>query len=167
MRTAISFVVLLVASAPFVLRADNELIVTAADREFIDKAAASTLAEIEMGRLAASRGQTAEIRQFGRHMMKDHSKVNTELSALAGRKGIALPTSMSTDQQQTCEQLASLSGDAFDDAYIDATRKDLDSVVGEFRREASAVGDPDLRRWVTRTLGTLHHHEELAHHLVH
>jgi putative membrane protein len=39
-----------------------------------------------MGRLAAIKGQSAEVKAFGQRMVRDHSKANIELMALAKKK---------------------------------------------------------------------------------
>src|ERR1043166_3385270 len=55
----------------------------AADQKFVMEAAMGGLAEVEMGRLAAQKGATDEVRQFGQRMVDDHSKANEELMRVA------------------------------------------------------------------------------------
>lgn len=46
--------------------------------------------EIEMGRLAEQRGSTADVKQYGKTLVEDHTKLDSQLVALASSKGIDL-----------------------------------------------------------------------------
>lgn len=61
------------------------------DRKFILEAAHGGMMEVKMGRLAADKASNADVKAFGQRMVDDHSKANSELTALASQKGITLP----------------------------------------------------------------------------
>src|ERR671927_190101 len=63
----------------------------AADEKFATAAAVGGLAEVELGRLAAQKGASDEVRQFGQRMVDDHSKANQDLTQVASAKGLTLP----------------------------------------------------------------------------
>ena len=65
-----------------------------ADNSWVMKVANGGLAEVELGRLAQTQGSSEEVKAFGKRMVDDHSKANDELSQIASRKGITLPTSL-------------------------------------------------------------------------
>src|SRR5918912_462501 len=79
-------------------------------RKFMTAAAQGGLAEVQLGRLAAERGGSEAVKQFGQHMVMDHSKANQELMQLAQRKGITLPTEVSSEQKSEADKLSKLSG---------------------------------------------------------
>src|SRR5690349_2465826 len=64
-----------------------------ADASAMKKLAGANLAEIEAGKLAASRAQNAEVKKFGQHMVDEHSKMLDDLKKLADAKGVKLPDS--------------------------------------------------------------------------
>src|SRR5438270_2098432 len=50
----------------------------AKDRDFMKKAAEGGMKEVEMGRMAEEQGKSADVKAFGRRMVTDHSKANSE-----------------------------------------------------------------------------------------
>src|SRR5215213_10295803 len=58
-----------------------------ADMKFAMMAAMGGMEEVEMGRLAAEKGASDEVRQFGQRMVDDHSKANQELMQIVSSKG--------------------------------------------------------------------------------
>src|SRR6476660_3490850 len=57
------------------------------DHDFIMEAAMGGLMEVELGHVAAQKGTSEAVKQFGQRMVDDHSKANTELMTLAQSKG--------------------------------------------------------------------------------
>ncbi|HEV7395304.1 MAG TPA: DUF4142 domain-containing protein [Pyrinomonadaceae bacterium] len=88
------------------------------DRSFMMEAGGGGMAEVEMGRLAATKGQNAEVKAFGRRMVRDHSKANSKLMALAKRKGVSLPSDLNDEQKAGKAKLENLSGAEFDREYV-------------------------------------------------
>src|ERR1700746_3382597 len=74
---------------------DNQGSLTASDDKFVKDAAEGGLAEVELGKLAAEKGASTDVKAFGQRMVTDHSKANDELKQIAGAKGVDLPTELS------------------------------------------------------------------------
>lgn len=132
------------------------------DRDFMKEAAAGGLAEVELGRLAEKRASMDQVKGFGKHMVKDHSKANAELKGLAERKGVALPTDMDAKEKDTYQRLAALSGYEFDRQYMHEMVSDHEKDVAAFEREADKGGDKDVKGWAQKTLPTLRDHLRMA-----
>src|SRR5689334_5346937 len=64
------------------------------DHAFMTAAAQGGTAEVELGKLAKDHGSNDAVKNFGQHMIDDHSKANDELKDLASKKGVTLPTSL-------------------------------------------------------------------------
>jgi putative membrane protein len=84
--------------------------------------------------------------------IRDHSKANRELSALAASKGVDLPESKSIGGD------VSLSGKSFDDAYIQMMVGDHKEDVAAFQKAAEYSQDSDVKHFASKTLPTLQGH---------
>ena len=67
---------------------------TSQDRNFLMDAAEGGMLEVELGRVAAQKGTSEAVKQFGQKMVDDHGQANTELMSIATSKGVTLPTEL-------------------------------------------------------------------------
>jgi putative membrane protein len=144
-----------------VTAADRNAAADASDRGFIMKAAEGGLAEVKLGELAQQKATAQDVKDFGKRMVDDHSKANTELQQLAQNKNIEVPTELKGEQKEHYDKLAKMSGKDFDRAYIKHMVKDHDEDIAEFKKEARDGKDPDVRNWASKTLPTLEEHAKL------
>ena len=132
-----------------------------ADHKFAMEAAMGGMAEVELGRLAAQKGASDEVRQFGQRMVDDHSKANEQLTQVASSKGMTLPTALDAKHQAEMQKLSALSGDAFDRAYVKMMVKDHKKDVAEFQKESSRGADPDIKSFAATALPTIQEHLQM------
>lgn len=131
------------------------------DMEFVTKAAAGGLYEVEAGKLAQSKGQNAGVKSFGEMLVKDHSTANEELKALAGKKGIQLPAALPQDKQKRLDKLAQAK--KFDKEFVDEVgMDDHKKDISMFEKASKDADDPELRAFAAKTLPTLKAHREHA-----
>jgi len=133
-----------------------------ADTNFATKAAQGGMAEVKLGQLAEQHAQNADVKAFGQRMVTDHTKANDELKAIAGRKGITLPSDIDAKDQATYDRLSKLNGAAFDKAYMRDMVSDHRTDVAEFRRESEHGTDADIKGFAAKTLPTLEEHLKMA-----
>src|SRR3954451_13941568 len=60
------------------------------DKNFIMEAGKGGMMEVEMGKTAQQKGQSADVKRIGSMMVADHTKANNELMGLAQQKGVKL-----------------------------------------------------------------------------
>src|SRR5262249_27799604 len=133
------------------------------DRTFVNDAASGGMTEVELGRLAAQKGQNPEVKQFGERMVTDHSKANDELKDVAQSKNLTLPTGPNDEQQKAIDRLSKLSGAAFDREFMKLMAADHDKVAKAFQDQANTGTDPDIKSFAAKTLPTIQEHQKLAH----
>jgi len=80
--------------------------------------------DIDAGKLAESKGSSADVKSFGKQMITDHTGVNKQATALVQKLKVTPednPTSQSLKSggAENVKKLEGLSGAAFDKAYID------------------------------------------------
>jgi len=136
--------------------------VFAADEAWVMKIAKASMAEVELGKLAAEKASSDEVKKFGQRMADDHSKANDELKTLAQSKNITLPSEIGPEEKALRDRLMKLSGPAFDQAYMKAMVSDHVKDVNEFKLESKSGKDPEVKAWAAKTLPTLEEHLKLA-----
>jgi putative membrane protein len=80
--------------------------------------------DIDAGKLASSKGSNADVKKFGAQMVTDHTGVNKQATALVTKLKVTPednPTAESLKKggEENVATLKTLSGKAFDKAYID------------------------------------------------
>ena len=130
------------------------------DTKFAMEAAQGGMAEVQMGKLAADKGSSADVKAFGQQMVDDHSKANDDLKSVAAKQGVTLPTDMNAHQHAMYSRLEKLSGPAFDHAYVRDMVKDHEEDVKEFQKEANSGTDEQIKGFASRTLPVIQGHLE-------
>jgi putative membrane protein len=64
------------------------------DTTFAAKAAVGGMAEVALGKMAASKATDSQVKDFGNMMVMDHGKANAELMSVAKTKNITLPADL-------------------------------------------------------------------------
>lgn len=132
------------------------------DQRFVNEAAAGGQAEVEFGKLAASMGTADAVRSFGQKMVQDHTKADDQLKALAGRKGLSVPTGMDQPHEALLRNLKTMTGAEFDRAYIHSQTQDHRKMLALFAGEQEKGADPDLKALAADTLPMLRDHLQTA-----
>ena len=140
----------------------NQRSLASADRRFVMEAAHGNTAEVTLGQLAADKGSSDAVKQFGKRMIDDHGKANAELKQVAEKKGITFPSDLDPKHKQLHDRLAKLNGADFDKAYANEMVKDHKKDVADFKRVATSAKDADVKAWAGNTLPTLEEHLKQA-----
>ena len=126
--------------------------------DFMAEAASGGMTEVELGKIASSKAQNAEVKKFAEMMVTDHTKAGDDLKALAVKKNITLPTTPNATHQATIKKFQSMSGAEFDKAYVDDMLEDHEKDVAEFEKQSQSNPDADVKAFATKTLPTLKKH---------
>jgi putative membrane protein len=135
------------------------------DSKFVQQAAEGGMLEVKLGALASQKGMSAKVKEFGKTMVTDHTKVNNELKSIAGRKQIKVPTSLSSAKQQKYDSLAALSGEKFDMLYMNMMIASHEQTIGLFQTESNKGEDQELKKWADAKVPALKHHLMMAQQL--
>jgi putative membrane protein len=132
------------------------------DELFLRNAAEGNIAEVKLGKLAEEKGQSEEVKKFGKRMVEDHGKAEEELKQIGSRERINLPTDWSRKHAETYDRLAKLSGPAFDKAYARDMVQDHEQDINEYKRATSTAKNSSLKQYAQETLPTLESHLQEA-----
>jgi putative membrane protein len=139
----------------------------ATSNDFVDKAAAGGIAEIETSRLALEKSQSADVKAFANMMITDHSKANDELAAIAKKNDIEVPDT-TTLVKQAKEKILDMRDESFDSAYANNQVKAHEDTIALFKKEANTVTDDktkgatELKGFAQKMLPGLEKHLEMA-----
>ena len=128
------------------------------DAKFAVATANGGMAEVVLGKLAQEKAMNPKVKDFGAMMVKDHSKANEELKALAKTKGIMLPVAIDKEDQKVKDELSAKSGAAFDKAYVSDMIDDHKADIKEFEKASKNCKDEDLRAFAVKALPMLKMH---------
>jgi putative membrane protein len=135
---------------------------TSKDAMFMHHAAADSLAEIQMGRIALDKSSSAQVKELAQRIIDDHTKANDQLMSIAERQQVTLPTEPTSMQKQEADKLKAMSGTAFDRAYAKAMVKDHRKAIKMFGMESQKASDNDVKQFASATLPVLKTHMEMA-----
>lgn len=125
-------------------KGEREATVSRDDANFMKEAAAGGLAEVQLGKIAADKASSKQVKDFGQRMQ------------------LQLPTKLEGKHKSTVDRLSKLSGDEFDREYMRAMVEDHKETLEKFQREADKGKDPDVQKFASEHVPILKKHFELA-----
>jgi len=79
--------------------------IAGADMKFMREMTQANLAEVQAGKMAASKASSDEVKKYGQHMVDDHSKALSENRSLAKAKGVQAPSQPAKKHQAAMKKL--------------------------------------------------------------
>ena len=123
---------------------------SSADKAFIKDAAKGGMMEVAMGRVAEKNASDSEVKNFGARMVKDHSKANEDLKAIAKEENVGWPTEKEAGKWKS------------DKDYMDTMVKDHEKDLAAFEKEGKEGSDPDLKSFASKTAKVVGKHLDMA-----
>lgn len=105
------------------------------DQMFVQMAAVSNTAEIQAGQLAVTKGNTPMVRAFGQSMVMEHGMAQNDLKTVGANIGMSVQDTVDAEHRALMTRLNSLSGMAFDTAYMNSQVKDHLKTLTLFQTE--------------------------------
>src|SRR6185437_15140493 len=127
-------------------------------KNFSQDAAAGGMMEVELGKIAEKNSATQSIKDFGKMMVDDHSKINDELKGLASKKNVSLPSTVTSDQQKDIDKLSKETGKDFDKDYVSMMIDDHKKDIAAFKKAGDKIQDADYKDFIMKALPTLQKH---------
>jgi len=133
------------------------------DEKALKDMAMSDMAEVATGKLAQSKGQSAEVKAFGQQMIDDHGAALTKVQAVAQAKGVTLPTDLDAKHKAMSAKLEKLSGAEFDKAYMaQAGVKDHTDTHKKLVADAKKIKDADVKALADQHMPVVEQHLKAA-----
>lgn len=130
------------------------------DSHFTQEAMSSSATEIALARIAITRAQSPEVRDFARQMLDDHRQIATDLDDFALQRGYMANWTISNENQATIDRLQNIDAASFDAAYMEEMVRAHENAVALLQTQSgSGTETATLAR---DTLPTVEHHLEMA-----
>lgn len=120
------------------------------------------LLEIQLAQLAQDRAADDDTRKLAQRLLNQHTVLNDRITQLAQQKNISLPTTLTAEQQQELNNLSSLSGQQFDQAYLQSAINAHETAIASSLQQADQGTDPDVRSLASASAPLLKTHLILA-----
>ncbi|GEM_PF-2394319 len=118
---------------------------------FITMASLECMTAIQLGHLAVARAGTDEVRQFAAQMIADCGKTLADITAIATRKGLAVPQDLDEDHRRLVRQMGEKAAADFDSAYAVSMVEGYQKANLLYRR-GQRIKNPDISALSSRAL---------------
>jgi len=136
----------------------------AAAVDFVPKAAASDMFEIEAAKVALKRSTNAEVKKFAQMMIDAHTKSTEALKKAITDSGQPLtpPTALPADLQGKLDDLGKADAKAFDKAYLDGQVDAHQAALDLIQRYAQDGDVAQIKTWAAATAPVVQQHLDTA-----
>jgi putative membrane protein len=121
------------------------------DQAFVAKVSQGGMYEVELGRLAQTKGVAQEIKDQGNTETHDHQLVGAKLKSIVEANGMELPKQLNAEFQMRFDKMSALPADQFDEAYIADMKKIHGADGAAFAQEAASGSNADLKAFAAET----------------
>jgi putative membrane protein len=114
------------------------------DRDFVHDMMESGTAEVQLGNMARERGASADVKQFGETLVRDHTQANEQLKQIAMQHDLQ-PGEVTIDDEhrELIDRLSRLQGAEFDREFIAAMVDGHEDAIDKLQgRVAGRCGQP-------------------------
>ncbi len=129
------------------------------DRDFMIRAAANGLYEIEVSKLAAEKSQSAAIKRYATTLVRDHTAAKEELRALAVAKPLRIPDDMPDSKKIRLKMFSGATPAEFDEKYVKMVGiEEHEADIELFEKQLDRGQDADVKAFATKMLPKLKMH---------
>lgn len=135
---------------------------SSADKQFMITAARTDMIEAHEGQIAEQQADKADVKDYAKMLVQDHTDDYAHLSALAAKTGVPIPKGINAAKDRNIEQLAHSKGAGFDRLF---TRDEIAAhrqALAAFKRESTKGKDSDVKAYATSVIPVLEKHLQAA-----
>jgi putative membrane protein len=131
----------------------------------------TNLMEIELGKMAAQKASSGEVRAYADQLVQDHTNVDRMVVDMAQESGTNLKNGAEAHQairhesareKELERKLKSAQGADFDRLFLRETSADHDKLIAKLQQEKQDTSDAELETLIEKVIPVLEQHRELA-----
>ncbi len=135
--------------------------VSPSSQKFLSDAMLGDASEIKLGQLAQQNAGSTGVRDFGKTLVTDHSKAQSEVKKTASSMGYTPPDQPTSEAQQEYDKLKGMKGAEFDREFARYMVNDHKKDIAAFQKEAQA-NDGEASTLAKQQLPVLQKHLQVA-----
>jgi len=132
--------------------------VAAMDKAWAHVAAVSDKMELELAKVASTKGESAEVKQHAQQMTQDHGKRTQELKQWATTNKVDLHAELPPEKQAVVKEISSKSGAEFDKAYLEHEVAHHRMAAAHFQNGTEFLANPELKQFAQTNQPTINQH---------
>lgn len=129
---------------------------------YVSNAAMSDMYEIQAGQLAQEKGQSADVKSFGKMIVADHTATSNEMKPLASAAGQTPPTELDERRKGLLDNLRAASGADFDKVFWNQQVAAHSEALTLHQGYAENGEDAGLKAFAAKTAPKIQMHLEKA-----
>lgn len=153
------FLPMLAATAAICLA--SPVMATDSAQDFVNKASAGGMFEVESSKVAEANAQAANVREFAQKMISDHGAANAKLASIATAQKLTVPLELDDKHKGDVDALKS-GQNPVDEAYVKLQRDAHAEAVKLFESYADNGDNAELKAFAQQTVPTLKMHQEMV-----
>ena len=133
------------------------------DKEFMMSAAHSDQNEIQLSKMALTKGVSDDAKALANEMIADHTKSTAALKPIAAKAGVTLPADMDAEHKALAPTMAKLTGKEFETKYMAQMVTDHQKTANTLAAHKTMTKNTALTGWIDTTLPVVVEHLNMSH----
>ena len=154
---------LVLVTAPQVFAQESKIgTLAGTDMKYLRQIAEANLAEVQAGKLGASKAASGEVKKFAQHMVDDHGKMLSEIRTMAKSKNAQVPSQPNKKHQDAMKKLQSAKGESFDKTFMTQMVNDHQEALKLVQDASKNAKDKELKAAAQKAAPEIEKHLEMA-----
>lgn len=134
------------------------------DADRILEAYSGNLYEIRCAENAGTRAMTKDVKKLAGQIVTAHTKMNSDIEALAARKSITLPTALGDEEQRKLANLTEKSGIDYDQEFLSIMKDKHEDAEKRYEKLSDNAEDAEVKAWAAGVLPEIRSHLDMVKH---
>ncbi len=133
--------------------------------KFVIEAASDDMKEVRLGKMAELKGTSKYVKDYGRTLIKDHSKSVEDLKEVAKNNDIKFPHDLNENHKKKVQEFRKTDNLNFDNKFLQYMIQDHEEDIQDFEEEVKSEKNEDVKNWAQKNIPVLKKHLDIARNL--
>ena len=133
--------------------------------DFVRTALMNDMMEKQLGKMAAERGNSPEVKNLGTTIAEGNSDANMKLQDIARSMNVDVPQQLDQEHQKKLDELKTESSNQFTQDFLNTVIKSYQKNIESYQEAKNMTGNDQLNSWIESRLPELQKHLSKAQNL--